>query len=169
MIHRLSFPSTEYDIKSVCPPSTTFLHFFSHHATTVEYGIMHTMKKMFGFIAGLIVFVALIVYQWLPFFGALSVIGGVIGLFTGSDIALRSIGVGVALIAVRYVISRVFVHMLEKGSSGKTSQDLSYLHSKLPVEVTEEDIEKAEKAELEYLARHQNDPSYNFPEDDQKG
>ena len=88
-------------------------HQFTLFFTTHNHGIKWYNTHMKA-ILGLIMFVALIVYQWLPFLGVLAVIGGVVGLFTGSDIALRSIGVGVALIAVRYVIALVFVRAINK-------------------------------------------------------
>ena len=69
------------------------------------------MKTILGFI----VFCLLIVYQWLPFFGALSIITGIIGFFTGSPVAGRAFVLGVILLGVRYLVALIFLKMIDRG------------------------------------------------------
>lgn len=68
------------------------------------------MKTILGFI----VFCAVIVYQWLPFFGAVSIITGIIGFFTGSTVAGRAFVLGVILLGVRYLVAIVFQKMIDR-------------------------------------------------------
>lgn len=68
------------------------------------------MKTILGFI----VFCAMIVYQWLPFVGALSIITGIIGFFTGSYVACRAFVLGVILLAVHYLVALIFQKMIDR-------------------------------------------------------
>ena len=121
--------------------------------------------KFFQVIIGLIGFVLLIVYQWLPFLGALSLIGGVIGLIMGAETAGRAFLVGVVLLAIRFAITFSFVKILERHSGRKSSQEKlspQSKRSKIPVEITKEDIEAYEREQLKELESYKNDPTYNF-------
>lgn len=69
------------------------------------------MKTILGFI----VFCALIVYQWLPFIGGLSLITGIIGFFTGSSVAGRAFVLGVILLGVRYLIALAIKDGIDRG------------------------------------------------------
>jgi hypothetical protein len=72
--------------------------------------------KVIQIILGLIGFVLLTVYQWLPFFGVLSIIGGVVGFVTGWEIAGRALLLGIILLSVRYAIALLFQWILTRSS-----------------------------------------------------
>lgn len=69
------------------------------------------MKTILGFI----VFCAMIVYQWLPFFGAVSIVTGIIGFFTGSAVAGRAFVLGMILLGIHYLTSLIFQKMIDRG------------------------------------------------------
>ena len=119
--------------------------------------------KVIQIILGLIGFVLLTVYQWLPFFGVLSIIGGVVGFVTGSEIAGRALLLGIILLSVRYAIALLFQWILNRGSNPKDNT------SRLPVEITDDDRRQYELEELEYLRRYADGPAYNFDDEDPAG
>ena len=122
--------------------------------------------KVFQTILGLIVFILLIIYQWLPFIGALSIIVGVVGFITGSDTAGRTLIVGIILLSIRYVIAFSFLHFVTRHSSSDNPSTLPQSSpnnsSKLPVEITDEDRRQYEAEEREFLKRYADDPTCNF-------
>ena len=118
-------------------------------------------------IAGAIMFILYMIFQWLPFFGVLAILGGIIGFFTGSDTAGKMFLLGIILLTVRFTICSIIVKFLDKSQNSIKPQKTSPISepptsSHIPVTITQKDIEKYEKERLKELEAYRNDPSYNF-------
>jgi len=65
-------------------------------------------------ILGMIMFVALTVFQFMPLIGSMLIITGIVGFLFGSDFSGRAILIGFSILAFRYIVLLLFAKVLEK-------------------------------------------------------
>lgn len=82
---------------------------------------------------GIVVLLLLQIYSLLPLVGAVAVIVGLVGFFTGADFALRTFIAGLAMLAVKPIVGAIFMKVLDRRSvcpqpSPSPSSDKSFTH-----------------------------------------
>lgn len=114
---------------------------------------------------GIVMLLLFQIYSLLPLAGALAVIAGLVGFFTGAHFALRAFLAGLAMLAVKPIVGAIFLKAIERHSRQPLYSDETLsqnTRSKIPVEITKEDIEAYEREQLKELESYKNDPAYNF-------
>ena len=69
---------------------------------------------------GIVMLLLLQIYNLLPLAGALAVIAGLVGFFTGAHFALRAFLFGLAMLAVKPIVGAIFSKALEQSGKKRT-------------------------------------------------
>ncbi len=81
---------------------------------------------------GIVMLLLLQIYSLLPLAGALAVIAGLVGFFTGAPFALRAFLAGLAMLAVKPIVGAIFMKMLERKPAPQSpppDPDKSFTHA----------------------------------------
>ena len=65
---------------------------------------------------GIVLLLLMQIYSLLPIAGALAVVAGIVGFFTGSPFALRAFFAGVAMLAVKPIVGAIFLKIISRGN-----------------------------------------------------